>query len=228
VAIVGDVEERIDGRRLRYQHRRGDLLDAVSEYVLDNGVTTLSLRQVAKAVGVSHVTLQHHFGSKEQLIGEIVERLLERTFTPQGDYLDLNRGGSVRDLWSHWNSPAGRRDIRLFIEVLGQGQFGRSGYSLAVRRSIEHRLALIAERLRNVGCTEEEARVHSTIALAVVRGLMSDMLATGDRARVDDAFEIYLAEEAKQIKRWSSRTSAPVTTAPNGTTPSTDGTPQMV
>jgi DNA-binding transcriptional regulator YbjK len=39
--------EQIDGRTLRYQHRRSELLDAVGEYVLDHGIATLSLRRVA-------------------------------------------------------------------------------------------------------------------------------------------------------------------------------------
>ena len=199
------MEERIDGRRLRYQHRRGDLLDAVGEYVLDHGVATLSLRSVAKAVGVSHVTLQHHFGTKEQLVGEIVEHLLERTFTPGGDYSELDNGGTLRELWERWGSPAGQRDIRLFVEVLGQGLFERPGYSLAVQHSIEHRLELIATRLRNIGCPDSAARVHATITLALVRGLMMDMLVTGDRERLESAFEIVEEDEARFVEHWTRR-----------------------
>ena len=196
-------EPRIDGRRLRYQHRRGDLLEAVGDYVLDHGVATLSLRGVAKAVGVSHVTLQHHFGTKEQLVGEIVEHLLERTFTPHGDYMHLDEGSTLRELWSRWSSPAGQRDIRLFVEVLGQGLFDRSGYSPAIKHSIEHRLDLIAERLKNVGCPDELAYTHATITLALLRGLMMDMLVTGDHERLDAAFECLLIDEARYVKSWN-------------------------
>ena len=96
------MDERIDGRRLRYQHRRGDLLEAIAEYVLDNGVASLSLRRVGEAVGVSHVTIQHHFGSKDELVTEIVEHLLERTFAPRGDYAGVDSAGTMRALWSNW------------------------------------------------------------------------------------------------------------------------------
>ncbi len=203
--MESSTEERIDGRRLRYQHRRPDLLEAVGEYVLDNGVATLSLRRVAKAVGVSHVTLQHHFGTKEELVAEIVEHLLERTFTPDGDYMELNRGSTLGDLWARWSSPAGQRDIRLFVEVLGQGLFAGAGYRPAVKRSIEHRVELIAERLKGVGCPDELAYSHATITLGLLRGLMMDMLVTGDHERLDAAFELLLLDEARYVKSWSEK-----------------------
>ncbi|RZI53447.1 MAG: TetR/AcrR family transcriptional regulator, partial [Pseudonocardia sp.] len=34
--------ERVDGRTLRYQHRRPELLAAATEYVLDHGIGDVS------------------------------------------------------------------------------------------------------------------------------------------------------------------------------------------
>jgi AcrR family transcriptional regulator len=198
------MEQRIDGRRLRYQHRRGDLLEGIAEYVLDHGVANLSMRRVAEAVGVSHVTLRHHFGSKDELVAEIVEHLLERTLTPRGDYSDVNSASPLRALWSGWTSPEGERDIRLFIEVLGQSLFEGSGYRPAVTHSIEHRLDLIAANLTSLGCREDEARVFATLLLAVLRGLIMDLLVTGDRERIDAAFEVVLSGAMQRMEGWAS------------------------
>jgi len=200
--------ERIDGRSLRYQHRRGELLEAVAEYVLEHGVASLSLRRVAEAVGVSHVTLQHHFGTKEQLVGEIVEHLLERTFVPQGVYsggtpdpgLDLPT--RWRALWAHLTSPAGQRDIRLFMEVFGQSQFEGADYAPAVKHSIGHRLDLIVANTIALGCPEEQAAGFATLALATLRGLVVDLLATGERERVDEAFEWFLENLLRRAAEW--------------------------
>jgi AcrR family transcriptional regulator len=197
------VDEPIDGRRLRYQHRRPELLEAVGEYVLDNGVGSLSLRRIADAVGISHVTLQHHFGSKDELVAEIVEHLLERTFTPSGDYSDVDSDEPLRVLWAHWTSEAGQRDIRLFFEVLGQSLFDGSDYAGAVRSSIEHRNDLVDTNLKRLGCPDERARAHATVLLAVVRGLMMDLVATGDRERLDAAFEIVIEGSVRNIEEWA-------------------------
>jgi AcrR family transcriptional regulator len=200
--MVAGMEERIDGRALRYQHRRGDLLEAIAEYVLDNGVANLSMRRVADAVGVSHVTLRHHFGSKDELVAEIVEHLLERTLTPSGDYSGVDSANPLRALWAGWVSPAGRRDIRLFIEVLGQSLFDGSGYSTAVVHSIEHRLDLIVANLVKLGCPPTEGRLYATLLLGVLRGLIMDRLVTDDQERVDQAFEAVIEDAMRRVEHW--------------------------
>jgi AcrR family transcriptional regulator len=203
------VGTQIDGRTLRYQHRRGELLEAVGEYVLDNGVASLSLRRVADAVGVSHVTLQHHFGSKDQLVNEIVEHLLERTLVPQGVY----PGGAPdpardlptrwRALWAHLTSAPGQRDIRLFTEVLGQSLFGQAGYTEGLERSMRRRLDLVTTNVIALGCPEEEAGAFATVMLATFRGLVMDLLVTGERERLDKAFERALATAELRAAEWS-------------------------
>ncbi len=67
--------DRIDKRSLRYAGRREELLDALTRYVIDNGVGELTVRQLAKAVGVSHASLLNHFDSKENLLSEVIENM---------------------------------------------------------------------------------------------------------------------------------------------------------
>jgi len=201
----------VDGRRLRYQHRRGELLEAVGEYVLQNGVASLTLRRLADAVGVSHVTLQHHFGSKEELVNEVVEHLIERTLVPEEAYPDgapapdLDLTARLRALWANLTSPPGQRDIRLFIEVLGQSLFEGSGYAPAIERSITHRLDLIIANIISLGCPQEEARSFATLMLAILRGMIIDLLATGERERLDQAFEMFLTNTEHRAATWASR-----------------------
>jgi AcrR family transcriptional regulator len=203
------METRIDGRSLRYQHRRSELLDAVAEYVVDNGVASLSLRRIGEAVGVSHVTLQHHFGTKEQLVEEIVEHVLERTLIPRGVYTDgipnpdMDLPARLRALWTHLTSPPGLGDIRLFIEVVGQSLYGAPECSPVVARSMTHRLELIRTNVISLGCPEAEASAFATVLLATIRGLVIELLATGDRERLDQAFEIAVENAERRAQQWS-------------------------
>jgi AcrR family transcriptional regulator len=202
--------DRVDGRRLRYRHRRGELLDAAAEYILEYGVASLTLRRVAEAVGVSHVTLQHHFGTKEQLVGEIVEHVLERTFVPREAYpggtpdqaMDLPM--RWRTVWAHLSSATGQRDLRLFVEVLGQSQYGGAAYAPVVKRSIGHRIDLLSRNMIALGCPEEDAPTYATLAQAMLRGLATDLLATGERKRVNAAFERALETIVRRADEWQS------------------------
>ncbi len=204
------MERRIDGRSLRYQHRRGELLGEVADYVLETGVAALSLRGAAEAVGVSHVTLQHHFGSKEQLVEEIIECLLERILASQSEHigggpqLDADLAARLRRVWAHLTSPGGQRDVRLFIECVGQSLFGAARVSPAAARSIEHRLELIAESIVELGCPREQAPAFSTLLLVTLRGLIMELLITGDRERLDATFELVVADAERHTASWAS------------------------
>lgn len=55
---------------------RAQLLDATAELVRSGGIRKASMFEVAKAAGVTPGALQHHFGSKAELMAQVVERLL--------------------------------------------------------------------------------------------------------------------------------------------------------
>ncbi|MER5835828.1 TetR/AcrR family transcriptional regulator [Streptomyces sp. NPDC002130] len=108
----------IDGRKLRYQHRRAELLEQVTAYVTANGVGELSMRPLAKDLGISHATLIHHFGSKEQLLTEVVATLRDSSS------LDISSGTDIVEMMtSYWNrrtSAESLPNFRLMFEIYGQ------------------------------------------------------------------------------------------------------------
>jgi len=124
--------ERVDGRRVRYQHRREILLRAAAEVAHEQGTAALSLRQVAKEIGVSHATLVHHFSTRDQLITEIVEHVVTDALVPPET--DRSHGPEVwlRGLWAYWRSPDGQRFVKLFLTVVGHSLYDHVG-SAALR-----------------------------------------------------------------------------------------------
>jgi AcrR family transcriptional regulator len=202
--------EQIDGRTLRYQHRRSELLDAVGEYVLEHGIATMSLRRVAQQVGVSHATLQHHFGTKEELVDEIVEHLLNRTIAPTPVRPVLDADGRLRDLWASWTSPTGRRDIRLFLEIIGQSLFDEPGYAQTMKRSVQDRVGMLTRAVIAQGCPPHEAPGIATLLIAQLRGLMTDLLVTGDTQRIEAAVELMLENARRRVELWNSDDGAQV------------------
>ncbi len=50
---------------------RDSLLDAASQLLAQNGAQALTLREVAKAAGVSHAAPYHHFPSREHLLAAV-------------------------------------------------------------------------------------------------------------------------------------------------------------
>ncbi len=69
-------------KRKRYHHGdlRQALIHAAVELLAEEGVSSLSLRQVARQVGVSHAAPYRHFEDKEALLAEVAEEGF-KTFT---------------------------------------------------------------------------------------------------------------------------------------------------
>src|SRR4029453_4888280 len=54
--------------------RHDDLLDRVTDYVLEHGLIGLTLRPLAAAIGTSDRMLIYHFGSRDALVSAVVAR----------------------------------------------------------------------------------------------------------------------------------------------------------
>ncbi|MEV4297105.1 TetR/AcrR family transcriptional regulator [Microbispora rosea] len=181
------------GRPVDHQ-RRAELLDAVVDYTVEHGFSELSWRPVAAALGVSTTTLVHHFGTKEQMLETILGRLRERVFAATseavGDQPDL--ATAARAVWTRTSDPRQWAEFRLFFAVYGRAL--QSPHQFA--DFLEHVVADWMSALREAqgpDVAPATAARTATLVIATIRGLLLDLLATGDRDRVQDAAESFLA-----------------------------------
>src|SRR3954451_12382000 len=109
---------------------RGRYLDAAVDYVVNNGMSELSLRPLAEGLGTSHRMLLYHFGSKEQLLVEIVreierrEREMVARSVTTGDG-DEDPVAVLRAFWKRISQPQYANRERLFFELYGRALQGR-------------------------------------------------------------------------------------------------------
>ena len=200
--------EGVDGRRVRYQHRREILLRAAAEVAHERGTAGLSLRQVAERIGVSHATLVHHFTSRDQLITEIIEHVVTDALVPPE--IDRTHGTEVwlRQLWAYWRSPDGQRFVKLFLTVVGHSLYDQVG-SAALRGSIDARRRRLTGALIAMGCPLDEATSLADYLTATLRGLLLEFLVTDDGGRADAGFELLVEDLNSRSARWSAAASTP-------------------
>ena len=168
------------GRPVNLERRR-ELLDAAVDYVIERGLAGLSLRPLAAALGTEASVLLHHFGSKEELLVHILNGVRDRLRRLRRQSSLQEGAGGLAAVWE-WASDA-RHDalFRLFFEA----------YGLALQRPdlygtfLDHVVADWLEEL-----APELGPEHSTLAIASLRGLLLDLLTTGDRHRVDAAAQL--------------------------------------
>ena len=160
--------------------RRAELLSQAVDYAVEQGLADLTLRPLADALGVMPNTLVHHFGTKEQLLSAILNGVRDRLRAMYARLQARPNETRLESLWAWTSSSRRAAFFRSFFEA----------YGLALRQPdrfapfLEH---VVADWL--VLADREQA----TLELAVVRGLLLDLLTTGERDRVDAAFKRFLA-----------------------------------
>jgi AcrR family transcriptional regulator len=170
---------------------RQRLLTAAVEHALEAGIVDLSLRDIATAIGTSHRMLIYHFGSREGLLVAVV-REVERREREALTSTELSADASRR-FWAHLADPALRSQERLFFELYAHALLGRPGTEGFLDDVVTSWTAPVEEALVESGADRTQARAFARLGLAVTRGLLLDLLATGDEAGTTEAYEFFLA-----------------------------------
>jgi len=172
--------------------RREELLEATAAYLLEYGVSNLSLRPLAASTGTRARLLIYHFGSRDALVSAALSVILGRV---QQDFFSINKGATLgRTLLKFWRAatePVNEPYLRLMLEVHGVAFHNPSIYGQYRRESLESWKALVAEKLDKRKMTRRQREDLSTLVIAVVDGLLLDYLATGDLKRTTRALRLF-------------------------------------
>ncbi|MHC1562354.1 TetR family transcriptional regulator [Actinomycetospora sp. C-140] len=169
--------------------RQQELLDAAYGWVLEHGWAGMSLRPLAEAIGSSPRVLLYLFGSKDGL----VRALLARSRDDQLAVLDAL--GGAADLptvgarvWAWLAAEEHRALLRLWLEAYTRsvGDADHGPWAGFAAQTVADWDALLAEH-QTLDRPAERA-----LLLAVLRGALLDLLATGDKPRLDAAVAAHL------------------------------------
>ncbi len=172
--------------------RREELLEATAAYLLENGVSNLSLRPLAASIGTRARLLIYHFGSRDALVSAALSVILGRV---QQDFFSIHSGATLgRTLLKFWRAatePANEPYLRLMLEVHGVAFHNPNIYGQYRRESLESWKSLVAEKLDKRKMTRRQREDLATLVIAVVDGLLLDYLATGDLKRTTRALRLF-------------------------------------
>ena len=174
---------------------RQKLLKATMEHLAKNGVGDLTLRQLAAAIGTSHRMLVYHFGSKEGLLTQVVrevEQEQREAIVRLYSNSNLTPNELIRRAWRHFADPSLWPSERLFFEIYAKALQGVPHTLPLLDNVVEAWLSPMTEASVRAGLPGPMAAADARLAVAVVRGLLLDLLATDDRLAVDQAMEQYI------------------------------------
>lgn len=175
--------------------RKEEIANAIVDYVFTYGVSDLSLRPLAEHLDTSPRMLLYHFGSKEQLLSEVLEAARGRQYEMLHAWAaeGITLPDIVRRYWEFAASDAARPYMRLFFEVYGLAVQGRLGTEGVLRHLTEQPVAVFQPPAEAAGLDPATAQQLARLSIGVFRGLLFDLLATNDRPPLDAALERFLA-----------------------------------
>jgi AcrR family transcriptional regulator len=174
--------------RQRQPEIRQRLLAACTDYALEHGLPD-RLGPLAAATGTSGRMLIYHFGTRDGLLREILEEARQRQLEVFTDLLRVRPEepypATLSHAWSAMTGPPGTPYLRMFGHL--HDTAGEPPWPGFRRAATTDWLAPLEEGVRTLGRPE-----LATVVLAVIRGLLQDLDATGDTARTDQAFQDFL------------------------------------
>jgi AcrR family transcriptional regulator len=172
---------------------RDVMIDKVVEWFRANGVRDTSMRTLAAGIGTSNRMLNYHFGSREQMLAAVIERICgaEREALELFVSRNVDPVEAGRQYWSHVADTA-QVFAPLFYELSAHAMYGMA-YADDLRQVLTAAwLSGFTEGFAPV-TSPEHAEQLARLCLAVGRGVLFEMALTGDRAAADSAIDEFTA-----------------------------------
>lgn len=185
--------------------RKPALVEQILDYLLDKPLTSLSFRTLATALDVSTFTLVYHFGSRAELVSDIVAAISTREIEIADDLrqapptLDSYLDGQIVS----WEWAIHPRNIRLQrLEFEAALLEAHDPESHTFTRGLYARWQEMGRRtLRELGLSEEDAEAESRLAVDTFFGLQYDLVLNGDVDGATIAFNRSVDSRRERLER---------------------------
>jgi AcrR family transcriptional regulator len=178
--------------------RKAELLELAYRYALEHGLAELSLRPLAKAIGSSPRVLLYLFGSKDGLVRALLGRAradelgllaaIRQAAPAQGDLATV-----AARLWDWLAAEDHRALLTLWVEGYSRSLTDPGGpWAGFAQATVRDWLDLLRAAQPTAARDGAAAQASRTLVLAVLRGALLDLLATGDTDRITPAVHQHL------------------------------------
>jgi AcrR family transcriptional regulator len=162
-------------RKTSYHHGnlRSALLDAALELVREEGLSSISLREVARRAGVSHAAPAHHFGDKAGLLTALATQGFELFGAALRDgAAKAAADPKLRLAWVGWAYVTFAAQHRAYFEVMFRPELLHyEDPQLASTAAAAYQELLDSVKLYSPNASEAELKLHAVRAWSEVHGL---------------------------------------------------------
>ncbi|GAA2128541.1 TetR/AcrR family transcriptional regulator [Nocardioides bigeumensis] len=160
--------------------RREELLAAVTDHVLHEGLIGLTLRPLAAAIGTSDRMLLYHFDNRDALVSAVVAEVTARsTAAVRALPAAPSVRAAVNRLWVAYQEEPLFSCQSVYVQAAATGLIGREPYLTDARASNARWSAAIADYLVRSGAPKSRVERIVTLVDSALYGFHLDL--TTDR-----------------------------------------------
>ena len=167
--------EPIGRQAAKSRATKDKIINAVIGLIREKGYLAASSTEIAKRAGVTWGAVQHHFGGKDEILGEVLERS-HRAFQQRLDDPSFTKGTPaarvgryVDAAWEHYRGDEYMATIEILLATRG---YGGLSSELSISRSREEHLALA----RRIFHDSEVSNQHMQEAIYMVHCMLTGIL----------------------------------------------------
>ena len=183
------------------------LLERILDYLLDKPLSALTFRDLATSLHVSTFTLVYHFGTRADLVREIIGAIAsrQRGFETAFDTGELTIDSYLRGLRATFDLtllPRNRALQRLEFEAqMLEALETSNGVTRLAHEDLQDRgeLALVA-----LGVSKADAAIESRLLVDTFYGIQVGLVVNDDADRARTAFDRTLQDHRDRIERLAS------------------------
>lgn len=134
----------------KVEAKKQQIIAQVTQYMVDNGLAELGLRRLAEVAGTSDRMLIYYFGTKDALIGTVLQSIAANLALQFDAALGTRQRDAktlLAELLMLGAVPPFDAIIRLWFEVVGLAARGRSPYAENAAAIAQNWMAWIQQRL---------------------------------------------------------------------------------
>ena len=175
--------------------RKAELLSAILDYLMDRTLAELTFRSLAEGLGISTYVLVYHFGSREQLVNEIIHSVESRLDSMRSaDVRDIDRDSwrtYLLDSWQWTMVQRNRQLARLEFEATAQDIVAADP-----RGTSQENFRMLHQMTRDwlvvQGIPDEFADTDARLFTSTFYGLQFDYVVMNQAEAATKAFELML------------------------------------
>lgn len=178
------------------------LLEQIVDYLLDKPLSALTFRGLATALGVSPFTLVYHFGTRDELVHDLIDAIATRqrgfeALLAPGELTVDAYCDDLRKTFRLTLLPRNQALQRLEVEAqMLEAAQSVDGVTRTVHRELQRRGH---NALMRLGLSKRDAAIEGRLILDTFYGIQVGLVINRDNRRATEGFERALEQHRERI-----------------------------